>query len=105
MKVSNLSDQEHIQAYKHNLRSLYLTKVLANNYFLIVNHLLDTIHEFIKGEISVHNKREQQDTVPMEGKGKKLYCSQDHAQQLLWEQLPYPYNWDLCQSWSRGDSK
>lgn len=53
MKVPNLSDHEHIQAYKQNIRSLSLTKVVATKNLLTVDNLLDTVHEFIKGEINV----------------------------------------------------
>lgn len=53
MKVPNLSNWEHIQAYKYGLQSFSLTEVLATKNLLIVDHLLDAVHEFIKGEISV----------------------------------------------------
>lgn len=71
MKGLNLSDWEHIQAYKPEIYFLSLTKILATKQLLTVNNLLDTVHEFIKGEISIQNKREQQDTVFIEEKGKK----------------------------------
>lgn len=58
MNVPNLSDREHIQAYKQGLRSLSLTKVLATKNLLTIDHLLDAVHEFIKGEINVQSKRE-----------------------------------------------
>lgn len=53
MKVLSLNDQEHIQAYKHGMHSLSLTKVLATNWLLSVDDLLYVMHEFIKVEISV----------------------------------------------------
>lgn len=68
MKVSNLSDREHIQAYKHGIRSLSLTKVLAIKNMLIVDNLLDTVHEFIKVEINIQSKRDQHDSMFAEGK-------------------------------------
>lgn len=56
MKMPNFSDREHIQAYKHDLRSLSLTKVLATKILLTVDRLLDAVHEFIKGEIGIQSK-------------------------------------------------
>lgn len=53
MKVPSLSDREHIQAYKHGLCSLSLTKMLATKWLLFVDNLLDVVHKLIKGEISV----------------------------------------------------
>lgn len=50
MKVSNLSDRDHIQAYKHGYISLSLTKVFAIQKLQSVDDLLDVIHEFIRGE-------------------------------------------------------
>lgn len=41
MKVPNLSVGEHIQAYKHGLRSLSLTKVLATKHLDTVDALLE----------------------------------------------------------------
>lgn len=51
MKVSSLNDWEYIQAYKHRLRSLSLTKVLAAKQLLSVDGLLDMVHKFIQVEI------------------------------------------------------
>lgn len=56
MDVPNLSDQEHIQAYKHGLRSLSLTKLLATKKLHSVDDLLDMVHGFIKGDISVESR-------------------------------------------------
>lgn len=86
MKVSNLCDREHIQANKHSLQSL---SVLTTKTLLTVDHLLDTVHEFIKGEISVQSKREQHNDVKR--KGKKLYCTQDYIWQPIREPLSYPH--------------
>lgn len=55
-EVPSLGDREHIQAYKHGLRSLSLTKVLATKWLHSVDDLLDVFHEFIKVKISVQNK-------------------------------------------------
>lgn len=68
VKVPDLSDCEHIQAYKHSIQSLSLTKELATKNLLIVDNLLDTVLELIKGEISVQSKREQHDNIFMQGK-------------------------------------
>lgn len=56
IKVPNIGDRENIQAYKHKLRSLSLTKVLATNRLHFMEDLLDVMHEFIKGEISMQSK-------------------------------------------------
>lgn len=53
MKVPSLSDREHTQAYKHELHSFSLTEVLATKRLHSVDDLLDVVHKFIKGEISV----------------------------------------------------
>ncbi|KAI5672178.1 hypothetical protein M9H77_12542 [Catharanthus roseus] len=65
MKVPNHSDCEHIQAYKNGIRSLLLTEVLATKTLLTIDDLLDPVHEFIKGEISIQRT------------GRKPYRSQD----------------------------
>lgn len=70
MKVPNLSHREHIQPYKHGLRSLSLTKVLAIKHLHSVNDLLDIVLEFIKGEISVHSKMDHLEGGTGEGRGK-----------------------------------
>lgn len=51
LKVPNLSFREHIQAYKHGIRLLSLTKVLGTKTLLTVDNLLNAVQEFIKGEI------------------------------------------------------
>lgn len=56
MKVLNLSNWEHIQAYNHEVWSLSLTKVLATKRLYSVDDLLDVIHEFINREKRVQTK-------------------------------------------------
>lgn len=72
MKVLNFSDCEHIQVYKHGIRSLSFTKVLAMKSLLTVDNSLDTV---IKREISVQSKYEQRDNIFAEGKGRKHIIS------------------------------
>lgn len=95
MNVSNLSDQEHIQAYEHGIRPLSWTKLLATKNLLTFDKLLDTIHEFIKGEISVKNKSKQHDNIFTEGKGRKPYHLHDTSRQPVKERLSYLYHRDL----------
>lgn len=57
MEVPNLSDRKHIYTYKHGLQSLSLAMVLATKNLLSIHNLLDEVNEFIKGEISLQNKR------------------------------------------------
>lgn len=57
LKVLILHDREHIQAYKHGLRSFSLTKMLATKRIPSIDDLLDIVHKFIKGEISVQSKQ------------------------------------------------
>lgn len=71
MKVPNLSDREHLQEYKHGLRSLSLTKVLATKRLHLVDDLLDVIHEFIKWEIRVKSKRDHLEGGMVEGRSKR----------------------------------
>lgn len=47
-----------MQVYMHGLQSLSLTTVFATKTLLTVDKLLDVVHEFIKGEISVQSKRD-----------------------------------------------
>lgn len=73
MKVSSLSAREPIQAYKYRLRSFSLTEVLATRRIPSVDGLLDVVHEFIKGEISVQSKREHLEGRSGDTKGKKPF--------------------------------
>lgn len=54
--LPNLGAPEHIQAYKHGLRSFSLTKVLAPKRMHNIDDLFDIVHEFIKGERSVNKE-------------------------------------------------
>lgn len=58
MEVPNFSDREHIEDYKHGLRSIFLTKILATKRLDLVDDLLNTSHDFIKGEFSVQSKHD-----------------------------------------------
>lgn len=64
----------------NTIRSLSLTKVLAIKTLLTIDHLLDAIYEFVKGEINVQRNREQHDSVLVKRKGEKLYHSQENIQ-------------------------
>lgn len=91
IKVASLSDQEHIQAYKHGLRSLSLTKVLATKRLLSVDDLLDIVYEFIKGEISMQSKQDHleidQEIVKEKGRSTQMQgdrqCRSDHLIQHI----------------------
>lgn len=72
MELPNLSDREHIYAYKHGLRSLSLTKVLAPKCLQSVDVLLDGVHEFIMGDMSVKSKRNHLEGGMGEGRSKRL---------------------------------
>lgn len=73
MKVPSLSDREHIQACKHSLRSLSLIKVLVTKRIPSINDLLDAMHEFINGEISVQSMQEHLESRFGDNKGKKPF--------------------------------
>lgn len=66
--MPNLSDREHIQAYRHGLQFLSFTKILATKRLHSVDDLLDVVHEFIKGEINVQCKRDHLEGGTTEGR-------------------------------------
>lgn len=89
MNVPNLSDQEHIQAYKHGLRSLSLTKLLATKKLYSVDDLLDVVHEFIKGDISVESRRDHLENLLGDNKNKSTFRVES-SRSLVRERLTYP---------------
>lgn len=95
--VSNLSDQEHIQAYKHGLRSLSLTKILATKHLHSVDDLLDVVHEFIREGISVQSKRDHLEGGTMEGRSKHSFCLE-----LNYRSVPYRLTFPIARPYSHN---